>query len=99
MNASAAFSAMYEQLVAEVTERVTKDLEAKFVQSYQDRTLSSKEAAEYLGISPATLYTLCRQKQIRHIPAGSLTSKKPVFLFRQSVLDAWMRQREEESVR
>ncbi|MFC3802670.1 helix-turn-helix domain-containing protein [Cohnella sp. GCM10012308] len=99
MKAQNAFSVMYEQLVAEVTERVTKDLEAKFVQSYQDRTLSSKETAEYLGISPQTLYTLCKQKQIRHIPAGSLTSKKPVFLFRQSVLDAWMRQREEESVR
>ncbi|UUZ86769.1 helix-turn-helix domain-containing protein [Paenibacillus sp. P26] len=61
--------------------------------------MDTQQAAEYLGISKKTLYVMCAEKQIPHIPAGSIHSKRPVFLFRQSVLDAWMRDREDKSCR
>ncbi len=98
MNAANAFTAMYEQIVAEAAERVRKELEETFVRSYQDRTLNSREAADHLGISTQTLYKLCAEKRIKHIPVGSLRSTKPEFRFRQSVLDTWMREQEEKSI-
>ena len=51
-------------------------------------TLSSKEAAEYLGISYWLLLEMVKRKEITPIRAGGR------YLFRQSGLDAWMDRQE-----
>lgn len=92
-----------ENLYATIVEEVTAEVERRVMEQIHttdipDHVLNSKEAAEYLNVSIKTLYTLCTEKQIRHIPAGSRQSKKPALLFRQSTLDAWLREREAASV-
>lgn len=54
----------------------------------QDRTLDIPQAAEHLGISDKTLYTMCKQKKIPHRRLGSRIT------FSLSSLDAWGREQE-----
>ena len=88
------FTALVEEAAAEAEKRVLEQMQSLA----PNRVLSTKEAAEYLGISDKLLYRLCSEKRIRHIPAGKKGSKRPVILFRQSTLDAWLREQEESSV-
>ena len=55
----------------------------------QKATLSSREAAEYLGISYWLLLEMVKRKEINPIRCGGR------YLFRQSGLDAWMDEQEE----
>ncbi|WP_088227815.1 helix-turn-helix domain-containing protein [Desulfosporosinus sp. FKB] len=57
----------------------------------QRATLSSKEAAEYLGISYWLLLEMVKRKKITPIRCGGR------YLFRQAGLDAWMTQQEVEN--
>lgn len=54
----------------------------------QKATLSSREAAEYLGISYWLLLEMVKHKEINPIRAGRR------YLFRQVGLDAWMEEQE-----
>ncbi|HHY26423.1 MAG TPA: helix-turn-helix domain-containing protein [Desulfitobacterium dehalogenans] len=56
----------------------------------QKATLSSKEAAEYLGISYWLLLEMVKREEINPIRAGGR------YLFRQSGLDDWMTRQEEQ---
>lgn len=89
------YTSLVADITAEVERRVLERLQSCAV---EDKRLTAQEAADYLGVSRRTLYVLCAQKQIRHAAAGAIGSKKPALIFRQSTLDAWLRQREEESV-
>ncbi|KUO75559.1 MAG: hypothetical protein APF81_27465 [Desulfosporosinus sp. BRH_c37] len=57
----------------------------------QKATLSSKEAAEYLGISYWLLLEMVKRKKINPIRCGGR------YLFRQSALDDWMTEQEKVS--
>jgi excisionase family DNA binding protein len=54
-----------------------------------DRKLDTREAAEYVGLSPATLVTdrCTRRMKIPHLKLGKRV------LYRQSDLDAWIESR------
>lgn len=51
-------------------------------------TFTTREAAEYLGISYWLILEMVKRKQINPIRAGSR------YLFRQSALDEWMARQE-----
>lgn len=94
----AAIDTLYQSIVADVVAEVERRvLEQLQTVAVSDRRLDAQEAADYLKISRKTLYTMCKEKQIAHIPVGAKGSQKPNLIFRQSTLDAWLRQREEES--
>jgi excisionase family DNA binding protein len=92
------YQSLVEEATAEAERRILEKLQGQ-IGLLQDRVFNTQEAADYLNLSKKTLYTLCAEKQIRHIPAGSQRSKKPVFLFRQSTLDTWLREQEDKSVK
>ena len=50
------------------------------------RLLSIKEAANYMGLSPHTLYTMVSQRRIPYVKVGRLTK------FDVGLLDAWLKQ-------
>jgi len=91
-----AIVAYINESIAETERRVLEQVRAQGG-LIPDRTMDAQQAADYLGICKKTLYIMIAEKQIKHIPAGSIRSKRPAYLFRQSVLDAWMREREEAS--
>lgn len=57
-------------------------------------TLSSKEAAEYLGISYWLLLEMVKRGEINPIRAGHRR-----YLFRQAGLDDWMTRQEEQRLK
>lgn len=50
------------------------------------RLLSIKEAANYMGLSPHTLYTMVSQRRIPYVKVGRLTK------FDVGLLEAWLKQ-------
>lgn len=58
----------------------------------QRKTLTVREAAEYLGVHPDTIYAMVRQKQIPHFRV-----RRRIF-FSQEAIDAWIRDQEVLSV-
>jgi len=95
-----------EDFIQQLKECILSDLQ-RSIQSEIDRlykarisiaTLSTEEAAEYIGVSKECLYTMVREKQIPHMHIGSAFSKKPNLRFRLSTLDSWMEEREAKSV-
>jgi excisionase family DNA binding protein len=89
------FESLVEAATAEAVRRVMDRIQTVL---RPDQTFSAQEAADYIGVSRKTIYTMCAEKQIPHIPAGSIRSNKPAYLFRQSTLDSWMLERENASV-
>ena len=89
------FMELIRNMRAEVKNEVLNELQ----QEYTDRTFNVQEAADYLGVSKQTIYMMCNEKQLKHITVGSLRSKKPVIIFRKSTLDAFLRDKEEESIK
>lgn len=61
-------------------------------------TLSAEEAAEYIGVSKVTLYTMVREKQLPSFSVGSLSSQRPQIRLRLSSLDKWMEQQERQAL-
>jgi excisionase family DNA binding protein len=90
------FEALVSAASAEAERRIWERIQAQSG-AFHDRTMDTQQAADYLGISRKTLYVMCAEKQIKHIPAGSMRSKRPAYLFRQSALDTWMREKEDRS--
>lgn len=82
-----------ERLLPVVIEHVTAQMPKD-----QDRVFTVDEAAEYSGISNKLLYLLLQQKQIPHIKAGVLGSRKPKILIKKSRIDAWIADQERASV-
>lgn len=78
--------------VAQAEKRIRENLSIA-----PDRTLSAKEAAEYLHMSEYTLRNLCRAKRIPHRIHGSEGSKNPRYWFRTSQLDNWIREQEDQN--
>ncbi|MFK7695374.1 helix-turn-helix domain-containing protein [Paenibacillus sp. HJGM_3] len=97
MTADKSLAVMIEALKQQIKQEVIEELQAK-CEPVEDRRLTIEEAAEYLRISRETLYRLCKEKQIEHITIGSIGSKKPRINFSLSVLEAWIRKKELESV-
>ena len=50
------------------------------------RLLSVREAANYIGLSPHTLYTMVSQRRIPYVKVGRLTK------FDVVLLDTWLKQ-------
>ena len=50
------------------------------------RLLSVREAGDYTGLSPHTLYTMVSQRRIPYVKVGRLTK------FDVGLLDAWLKQ-------
>lgn len=93
--------------VEELKTRIMNELlsEAKqmiddlYKQRIQRATLSAEEAAEYIGVSKMTFYTMVREGQIPSIPVGSINSQRPQIRVRLSTLDGWMAKKEEVSTK
>ncbi len=51
------------------------------------RLLSVQEAADYIGLSPDTVYTMVSQRRIPYVKVGRRT------MFDVGLLDAWIKQR------
>lgn len=58
----------------------------------EQKTLSPKEAAEYIGIHVETLYKMVRQKEVPHIRI-----RRRIFFSRETI-DKWMRELELKSL-
>ncbi|AEG59345.1 helix-turn-helix domain-containing protein [Desulforamulus ruminis] len=90
---------LYETLIqtaaAEAERRVLERIQLQSI--VPDRTLSLKEAAEYVHISESALRQLCKEKRIPHRINGSDGSKNPRYLFSSLRLDRWMREEEEKN--
>jgi excisionase family DNA binding protein len=56
------------------------------------RTITVKEAADYIGVSKDTIYELSKRKQIPCIRVGRR------ILFRREALDNWMEGKESDSL-
>ncbi|NWO14671.1 MAG: helix-turn-helix domain-containing protein [Virgibacillus sp.] len=54
-------------------------------------TMTVKEIAVYLDLSPDFIYKLCREKKIPHIKIGSRT------MFKKDTIDRWLSDLEKES--
>ncbi len=50
------------------------------------RLISVQEAADYIGLSPDTVYTMVSQRRIPYVKVGRLTK------FDIGLLDAWIKQ-------
>ncbi len=50
------------------------------------RLLSIKEAANYMGLSPHTLYAMVSQRRVPYVKVGRLTK------FDVGLLEAWLKQ-------
>lgn len=92
--------ALYTAIINEITDRVEQRILEHLQQlpSGQNRRMSATEAAEYIGVARKTLYTMCAEKQIPHVPVGARGSKKPALVFQQSTLDIWLKQQEMRSI-
>lgn len=88
-----------QQIVKEELNRVLESLKPDLPAPSDDEILTTQEAADYLRISKKTLYTLCREKRIKHIRNGSLNSRKPVLTFRKSALDEYILTEEQQNYR
>lgn len=55
-------------------------------------TIGAKDAANYLGVSIDTIYTMVKEKKIPHIRA------RRRILFRTKALDDWMTNQEQEAM-
>jgi len=53
---------------------------------------TTKEAAEYLGVSIETIYKMVRERQIPHFRVRN------IILFSKKAIDEWVEQQEQESV-
>lgn len=88
-------SKLLDAIVAETKDRVIKealaDLIPQLKQKVERITLSTEEAAIYLGISEQTLRSMCQQNQFPHSRA------RGKYLFRKKSLDEWMDQQEAEN--
>ncbi len=51
------------------------------------RLISVQEAADYIGLSPDTVYTMVSQRRIPYVKVGRRT------MFDVGLLDAWIKQR------
>ncbi|WP_312337589.1 helix-turn-helix domain-containing protein [Anaerospora hongkongensis] len=92
----ALYTAIVNEITAKVEQRILEHLQQ--LPSKNNRRMSATEAAEYIGVARKTLYTMCAEKQIAHIPVGARGSKRPALVFQQSTLDAWLKQQEMRSI-
>lgn len=86
------------RLVDELQPHIDTAVESKYKNRIARATLSTEEAANYLGVCKATLLTMVQEKQIACFYVGSLGSKKPTPKFRLSVLDQWMEDAERKQL-
>jgi excisionase family DNA binding protein len=84
---------VFEKLLPVIIERMDAQRE-----ELKNERFGVKQAAEYLGVSPETLYRLCKEKKIRHIIVGTTNSKKPRILFTRFSLDKWIKDQEDKSI-
>ncbi|MNC08860.1 Helix-turn-helix domain protein [compost metagenome] len=63
----------------------------------EDRTLELDEAADYIGVSKATLYRLCNEKSIPHFRLGSKGTRRPRISFSSNSLDEWKKENEKSN--
>jgi excisionase family DNA binding protein len=98
MSAEKALAAMCLELKEEIKREVLRELQTVAAQVELDRKLTIEEAADYLRISEAMLYKLCKEKQIEHATIGIAGSRKPRIIFSAARLETWLKQKESESV-
>ncbi|PSJ69674.1 hypothetical protein C7J99_09710 [Brevibacillus brevis] len=55
-----------------------------------DQWLTVNDAAEYLGVSMYTIYTMVREGSLKASRLGQLNSRKPTIRFKKSALDEWL---------
>lgn len=86
-----------EALKAEVSEDVFQRLMERFEPEIKQKLFHNvfgiKEAAAYLGCGVRTLQMMCKRKEIKFYRIGT------EYRFRQSTLDEWMKEQEQEKER
>jgi len=87
------FAKAVEELRKQLKQELLEELRAEMNIS-PDRTLTFREACEYLHMSEYTLRRLCREKRIPHRVYGADGSKNPRYLFSTASLDRWIREQE-----
>lgn len=87
-----------DSIVGELLPEAKKLVSDMYDERIKCATLSAEEAAEYIGVSKVTLYTMIREKQLPSFSVGSLSSQRPQIRLRLVSLDKWMEQQEQKSV-
>lgn len=83
---------LFEALVRAAADEAEKRVLARLEKSQaDDRTLSEKEAALYLGISIETVRNMRRRNEIQCSRLGKPDSKRPRIIYQKSALDAWLK--------
>lgn len=94
MTAADFISELKSMAIDEIMPVLQEKIDELYIARIQCATLTSEEAARYLGITKECLYKLVREKQISAIHIGSLYSRKPNMKFRLSSLDKWLIEQE-----
>lgn len=85
------------RIIAELLPEVKSTVDEMYKERIRCATLSAEEAADYIGVSKMTFYTMVKEKQIPSFPVGSLNSQRPQIRVRLSTLDRWMEDREKNN--
>lgn len=83
-----------KSIMAELTPLANQLVEQQYAERIKRATLSTEEAANYIGISKTLLHDMARKKEIPWFPVGATGSQKPQRRFRLSSLDRWMEEQE-----
>lgn len=83
-----------ERIIAELLPATQEVANQRYTDRIKQTTLSTEEAAEYIGISKTLLYTMAKARSIPWFPIGAPGSQKPQMRFRLSSLDRWMDEQE-----
>ncbi|EHQ63630.1 hypothetical protein PDENDC454_04164 [Paenibacillus dendritiformis C454] len=87
-------AALKQEVYTELLGKIEGEVERLYKKRIECATLSSTEAASYLGVCKEFLYTMVREEQIKAIRMSSSKAKRPNYRFRLSTLDKWMEEQE-----
>lgn len=84
-------------IMAELLPLANRIVEEKYADRIKRATLSTEEAANYIGVSKTLLHEMAKRKEIPWFPVGVSGSAKPQRRFRLSSLDRWMDEQEKNN--
>ncbi|WP_342439990.1 helix-turn-helix domain-containing protein [Paenibacillus sp. FSL L8-0436] len=97
MTANDLISEIKDRIIQEILPVVKESADLQYADRIKRATLSTEEAAEYLGISKTLLHDMAKNKDIPWFPVGVSGSLKPQRRFRLAALDRWMDEQEQKN--
>lgn len=83
-------SEIKNQIYKELVESFKKDVEEIYAKRIQRATLTTEQAAEYIGVCKETLLTLVKEGRVPAVQINSINAKRPNYRFRLTTLDKFM---------